>query len=205
MAKVHQSSLDKMIFFRKKYLESRKQEPLLILDLGSLDINGSYRKYFDIPPWTYRGIDTCKGKNVDIVLKNPYRWKEIKSNSADVLISGQTFEHIEFFWITMLEIARVLKPGGLCCIIAPSGGVEHRYPVDCWRFYPDGFAALTRFAHLDVLEVSTQWEPDEKYTDGSNQWQDTMLVCQKPIISWFGSWRQRIWRWLAHKMLTMGL
>ncbi len=202
---MHQSSLDKMIFFRKKYLESRKHQPLLILDLGSLDINGSYRKCFDIPPWIYRGIDTCKGKNVDIVLKNPYRWKEIKSNSADVLISGQTFEHIEFFWITMLEIARVLKPGGLCCIIAPSGGVEHRYPVDCWRFYPDGFAALTRFAHLDLLEVSTQWEPDEKYTDGSNQWQDTMLVCQKPIISGFGSWRQRIWRWLVHKMLTMGL
>ena len=76
-------------------------------------------------------MDMTPGKNVDIVLPSPYRWRGIESNSVDVLISGQAFEHIEFFWITMLEIARVLKPGGLCCIIAPSGGAEHKYPVDC--------------------------------------------------------------------------
>ena len=142
---------------------------------------------------------------MDIVLKNPYKWTEIRSRSADVLISGQAFEHIEFFWITMLEIERVLKPGGLCCIIAPSGGFEHRYPVDCWRFYPDGFTALARFARLDVLEVSTQWQPDPRCTDDSNAWQDTMLVCKKATLSRLDALQRRISRFLLHRMLILGI
>lgn len=202
---MHKSSLDKMLAFRKKYLESKKEESLLVLDLGSLDINGSYKEFFDIFPWVYRGMDTVSGKNVDIILKNPYKWREIKSESADVLISGQAFEHIEFFWITILEIARVLKPGGLCCIIAPSGGFEHRYPVDCWRFYPDGFAAMARFARLELVEVSTQWDPDSGYADDSNIWQDTRLVCKKSRLSLLETWREQVRRGLLHRMLNLGL
>ena len=71
------------------------------------------------------------GDNVDIVLNDPYHWKEFKSNSIDVLISGQAFEHIQYIWISILEVVRVLKPGGLGCIIVPSSGVENRYPFDC--------------------------------------------------------------------------
>lgn len=194
---MHKSSLDKMLAFRKKYLESKKEEPLLVLDLGSLDINGSYRDFFDISPWVYRGMDTASGKNVDIILKNPYKWREIKSESADVLLSGQAFEHIEFFWITILEIARVLKPGGLCCIIAPSGGFEHRYPVDCWRFYLDGFVALAKFSKLEVVEVYSQTEPTG-YPDGSDQWQDLVMVARKPINTGI---RLRIKAWLRHWLL----
>ena len=198
---MHKSSLDKMLAFRKKYLESKKNEALLILDLGSLDVNGSYRGYFDISPWTYRGIDMAAGKNVDIVLQDPYNWREIKSNSADAVISGQAFEHIEFFWLTMLEIARVLKPGGLCCLIAPSSGPIHRYPVDCWRFYPDGFVALAKFGDLEVIEVYSQAEPTG-YPDGSDLWQDLVMVARKPISPGI---RFRIKVWLRQFLLNFML
>ncbi len=198
---MHQSSLDNMLAFRENYLRDRKDEPLLILDLGSLDVNGSYRPCFDLPPWRYRGMDMSLGENVDILLQDPYLWREIPSGSADILISGQAFEHIEYFWITMLEIARVLKPGGLCCIIAPSGGYEHRYPVDCWRFYPDGFRALARFARFEILDASTQWEPDPRHTDDSDQWRDTLLICRKPQLSGVAAWKERIRRCLLLRML----
>ncbi|MBE9511991.1 MAG: glycosyltransferase [Bacteroidetes bacterium] len=178
---MHLSSIDKMLAFRKKYLSGKEDYELKILDLGSTDIGGSYRTIFDEEKWEYTGIDLLPGKNVDIVLSDPYNWLEIESSSLDVFISGQTFEHIEYFWQTMLEIARVLKPGGLCCIIAPSGGPEHRYPVDCWRFYPDGFKALARYARLEVLEVRTQWEA-EGHSDGSDIWADTMLVARKKEV-----------------------
>ena len=180
-------------------------QPIVILDLGSLDVNGSYKEIFDQPAWCYRGLDMAPGKNVDIVLKNPYHWKEVGSNSVDVIISGQAFEHIEFFWISMIEIARVLKPGGLCCIIAPSGGYEHKYPVDCWRFYPDGFSALAHFARLKVIEVSTQWESDDQYDARSNSWRDSVLVSKKYQLPWFFQIRQRIWRYLIHRVLTYRL
>lgn len=178
---MHKSSIDKMLTFRKRYLSGKEDCELKILDLGSTDIGGSYRTIFDEEKWGYTGIDLLPGKNVDIVLSDPYNWLEIESSSSDVFISGQTFEHIEYFWQTMLEIARVLKPGGLCCIIAPSGGPEHRYPVDCWRFYPDGFKALARYARLEVLEVRTQWEA-EGHSDGSDIWADTMLVARKKEV-----------------------
>jgi len=197
---VHKSSLDKMLAFRKKYLEGKKNEPLLILDLGSFDVNGSYREYFDCFSWTYRGIDMAAGKNVDIVLQDPYNWREIKSGSADVVISGQAFEHIEFFWLTMLEIARVLKQGGLCCLIAPSGGPAHLYPVDCWRFYADGFAALARFSSLEVLEIYSQEGPTG-YSDGSDMWQDMVLVCRKPVLPKVSLWKKCFRYYLLRKLL----
>lgn len=199
---MHQSSYEKMEKFRDQYLGGRTGEPLKIMDLGSLDVNGSYKPLFDKASWQYTGLDVTPGDNVDIVLENSYSWPEIRTDSVDVLISGQAFEHIEYFWITMLEIARILKPGGLGCIIAPSGGPEHKYPVDCWRFYPDGVSAMARFARLKVLEASTQWEPDERYDNKSNTWRDTRLICQKYRLSGFYAMRQRIWRYILHRCLV---
>ncbi len=164
--------------FRKQYLTGKEDSVLRILDLGSMAIGGSYRSIFEADRWEYIGLDLAPGENVDFVLSDPYNWLEIESCSADVVISGQTFEHIDYFWKTMTEIARVLKPGGLCCIIAPSGGPEHKYPVDCWRFYPDGFRALALYAGLEVVTVNTHWAL-KGYRDNSDEWADTVLVARK--------------------------
>jgi SAM-dependent methyltransferase len=188
---MHQSSYDKMARFRQDYLKERESQPLKILDIGSQDVNGTYKPLFHLPNWEYRGADMSHGENVDIILDNPYRWSSIAAESYDVVISGQAFEHIEYFWITMLEITRILKPGGICCIIAPAGGFEHRYPVDCYRFYADGFTALAKWARLEILCVFTQWE-SQGYADGSDVWQDSCLIARKPIYSGFESLLRRV-------------
>lgn len=178
---MHKSSYLNMQRFVDKYLKSRKNEFIAIADIGSQDVNGSYKPLFDYPSWTYLGVDMALGSNVDVVLENVYSWTELDSQSFDVVVSGQAFEHIEFFWITMLEIRRVMKPGGLCCLIAPSGGKEHRYPVDCWRFYPDGMRALAKYAVLDVLEVYAQWDKKE-YPDLDPNWKDCVLIARRLAI-----------------------
>jgi SAM-dependent methyltransferase len=114
------------------------------------------------------------GQNVDVVAKDPYKFP-LESNSFDLVISGQAFEHIEFPWLTIREIERVLKPGGFAIIIAPSSGPEHRYPNDCWRFYPDGMRALGKWASLDCIEASTNWLEARLF-----MWGDTIGVFQKP-------------------------
>lgn len=200
---MHQSSLEKMWYFRKKYLSDKEQEQLQVLDLGSMDVNGSYRECFDNASWTYLGMDQSPGKNVDIVLSNPYAWREIKSAAIDVLVSGQAFEHIDFFWITALEIARVLKPGGWCCIIAPSSGAEHKYPVDCWRFYPDGFSALARYIGFEIKELFTQWEDDAAYSDCSNNWHDTIMIARNPASAGFKRLRHKLRRTILHRILSL--
>ena len=201
---MHQSSMEKMTAFRDRYLSAKIYESLHILDLGSQDVNGSYRSLFSELLWDYTGLDMAPGDNVDIVLNDPYHWKEFKSNSVDVLISGQAFEHIQYIWISILEVARVLKPGGFGCIVVPSSGVEHRYPFDCWRIYPDGLIALANWAELNVCESTTQWE-SEGYDDGSDEWHDSMLIFQKPISGTFGGLRGRFRLWLRHKVVLMGL
>src|SRR5437773_7430880 len=168
-----------MADFCRDYLSALRSEPLKIVDLGSSDYNGSYRSLFDRPPWKYVGADLQTGENVDVVLRDPYHWHEFKSDSVDVVISGQTFEHTEFFWETILEIVRVLKPEGLCCIIAPASGPEHRFSLDCWRFFADGFRALARYSALEVLHAHTHWKELAKYNDESNKWHESILIARK--------------------------
>lgn len=178
---MHKSSYENMRKFVDKYLSQYRTKTLKILDVGSQDINGTYKPLFSEEKWEYTGLDICQGKNVDIVVKDIYKWKRVKSNSYDIIISGQAFEHIEYFWLTMKELARVAKPGGLCCIIAPSSGPEHKYPKDCWRFFPDGLAAVAKYADLEIIETYTCWEPE--ICGEKNIWKDTVLICNKPKLS----------------------
>jgi SAM-dependent methyltransferase len=201
---MHQSSYDKMVRFCSVFLEHKNNAPLIIYDVGSQDVNGTYRPIFSKPGWRYMGIDTVAGKNVDIVLRSPHFFREVASNGADVVVSGQAFEHIQYFWITILEIVRILKPGGICCILAPSSGPEHRYPCDCWRFLSDGMEALAAFAHMEILEVSTQRD-DLGYGDGSDQWLDSMLVCRKPDYGFWRNLKSRVKRAIRHRALIMGM
>lgn len=184
----------------KKYLNDKVLSNLKIFDIGSMDINGSYRKIFDNEKWTYFGVDMQVGNNVDIAVGNPYRWDEIKSSSADVVISGQAFEHIEYFWLTMLEIERILKPCGKLFLIAPSSGPEHGYPVDCWRFYKDGMIALAKFADLKIIEAGTQWS-DLDYSDCSNQWHDSFLICEKQKNKFLSKIKKYFIRYLLSKII----
>ena len=120
-----------------------------VLDVGAraVDEHTSYRSMFK--HCLYTGLDVTDGPNVDVVVKDPYKWPEVPSNSFDAVISGQCLEHVEYPWETMREIARVVKPGGQVFIIVPHKWPLHYFPIDCWRFNPDGMDALGKWAGLD--------------------------------------------------------
>lgn len=149
---MHNSSMKRMYYFFKKYLKRNDK----VLDVGSAMVQkdktiNSYRSIILNDFADYTGLDLEPGKNVDIVVKDPYDWKEIKDNTYDIVISGQMLEHSEFFWKAFEEMARVLKPGGYMCVIVPKYHLTHRYPVDCWRFLPDGMRALAKYAKIKCL------------------------------------------------------
>jgi SAM-dependent methyltransferase len=180
---MHDSAFEKAQVFRRAYLAPYEDSALTVLDIGSAVVaegHRSNRQAFENPKWRYLGLDIEAGPNVDLVVTDPYDWREVESASVDVVTCSQVFEHTEFFWITILEIARVLKPNGLAFIVAPGSGPLHRYPLDCWRFYDDGLPALARWADLSVLESSVQWRP--VYRRG-NQWRDAAIVLQRPVRS----------------------
>lgn len=175
---VHQSSMSRMERLVERYLEGLRGQPLRVLDVGSYDVNGTYRRLFDDAAWAYTGLDMASGPGVDVVIDQPYRWGQLRRDWFDIVVSGQTFEHIQFPWVTILEVQRVLRPDGLFFLVVPSSGPEHRFPIDCWRFYPDGLRSLAHWGDLDVLEATTYWNR-EGWSDDSDDWHDSVLVARK--------------------------
>lgn len=178
---MHDSALDKLRTFRNAYLGPYESVPLRVLDVGSAVAHpghDSNRTVMENPAWTLQGLDIEPGINVDVVVAEPYDWREVPSGSIDLVTCSQVFEHAEYFWITMLEIGRVLKTNGVAFINAPGSGPLHRYPVDCWRFYDDAFPALARYAGLTLVEAQVQWAP--AYRKGL-QWRDATAIMQRPV------------------------
>ena len=176
---MHQSSYNIITRFRELLEKNYPQEIIRILDVGSYGVNGTYKEIFsNSERYLYTGLDVNPGLNVDYVPSDPYFWPELQDESFDAIISGQAFEHIEYPWLIMEEINRILKKNGLICIVAPSRGPEHKYPVDCWRYYPDGFRALAKWAHLEVLEAKATWG-NSGFVDGSDQWGDAFCILFK--------------------------
>jgi SAM-dependent methyltransferase len=140
---MHISAMHFGKLFFDTYLSN--QGKVKILEVGSLDVNGSLRSVK--PTYSeYTGVDFQKGDGVDIVLQTADRLP-FEDNTFDAVVCSSVYEHAEFFWALHLECLRVLKSTGLLYVNAPSNGVIHRYPVDSWRFYPDAGASLTAWAN----------------------------------------------------------
>ena len=106
-----------------------------VLEIGSYNVNGSLRSLKPIgSEWT--GIDIEDGPGVDIVVASGSRLP-FPDNHFDLVVASSVFEHDIAFWKTLSEMARVVKETGFIYISAPSNGLVHRYPLDCFRFYPD--------------------------------------------------------------------
>lgn len=173
---MHASSMENMQRCRTRFLPPEVLERrgrIRVLDVGGADVNGGYRSIFDDARIEYRTVDIAPGEGVDIVLEDPYRYP-LADASVDVVLSGQMLEHCEFFWLAFAEMMRVLKPDGLLFLIAPSAGPIHRYPVDCYRFYPDAYRALAKHAGCHLLET---------WLDERGPWRDLVGVFSKQPIS----------------------
>ena len=135
------------------------------------------------------GVDVVDRLNVDVVMPKPYT-VPLKSNSVDLVLAGQVFEHIPFPWASTMEIARLLKPGGILILTAPSQGHFHT-EVDCWRYYEDAIRALAAYTGLRVRRARTDHPARSEgkrgriydIVDDADQpgyWGDTVGVLQKP-------------------------
>lgn len=186
---MHPSARNHMQLCISNYLRSGKHYD--VIDFGSRAAGDAetttHRDLFTGLDCTITGVDVTEGHHVDVVMKRPYRIP-LKSNSIDVIVSGQTFEHIPFFWVSFLEMCRVLRPGGFIFITAPSRGHIHG-PVDPWRYYPDAMRVLAAFGRMQLVEAHTDLPPtvegSQRYDyaaidERSAYWGDSVGVFRKP-------------------------
>ena len=146
----------------------------VIVDIGSQNVNGTLRDHCPADR-RYIGLDMMEGDGVDIVVA-PHAPLPFDDASVDIIVTSSCFEHDMLFWEAFLEAVRVLKDGGLLYFNAPSNGPYHRYPVDCWRFYPDAGLALRNLARQRGYELDLQ----ESFVSLSQEgWRDFVAVFSK--------------------------
>src|SRR3990167_9971812 len=120
----------------KKWLEDVKKKfpehfkDVKVLELGSLNVNGSCREYFD--KCKYIGVDVVAGNGVDIVIhaKNTLFWPEY----FDTLVSLSMLEHDPDYVDSLRNNFQWLKKGGLLILCwGAEGNLPH---MDVWKPVP---------------------------------------------------------------------
>ncbi len=114
----------------------------LVLDIGSLDINGSNRYLFD--NCTYLGIDVADGNNVDFVSLGGKLL--LPDESIDTIISTECLEHDMCYQETLINMYRMLKPGGLLLFTCATDG------------RPEHGTARTTPSCAPLLQEDMQWK-----------------------------------------------
>lgn len=87
----------------------------LVLDVGSMDINGNNRHLFN--GCEYIGLDIGPGKNVDIIC--PVHLYTSR-RQFDIVISTEMLEHDKYWEKSLGAMVRLLRLGGLLLITAAS-------------------------------------------------------------------------------------
>jgi len=80
-----------------------------VLEVGSLNINGSVRDFFS--NCSYVGIDIAPGKDVDVVCQG--QEYAAADGSFDQVISCEAMEHNPHWKETFDNMVRICRPGGL--------------------------------------------------------------------------------------------
>jgi len=104
------------------YMFQRKR----VLDVGSLDVNGTNKYLFE--ECEYKGLDLGEGKNVDIIC--PVHLYNAPDNSFDTIISTECFEHDMYFDLSIKNIIRMLRSGGLFLFTCATVGRPKHGTID---------------------------------------------------------------------------
>ena len=150
---MHPSSYDEMKINLIKYTNRFQNKEANVVDLGSFDVNGTYKPLMN-PLWKYIGVDITEGRNVDVVMPN-HNTIPITKDSVDILISGQCLEHVQRPWLLFQEIYRIVKNSGVILIVCPAKYHLHNDPKDYWRIYPDGLQTLIEDVGFKTINVYT--------------------------------------------------
>ena len=116
----HPQQAEFVAYCRLQYPENFKD--CKVLEVGSLDINGSIRDFFT--DCQYIGVDLGEGKGVDLVARGEDL--DFANNSFDTVASCECFEHDRHWRKTFSKMIDLVRVGGLVVFsCATTGRKEH--------------------------------------------------------------------------------
>lgn len=152
-AMAHQEQQDYCLKIAARFADAFQDPLALILDCGSLDLNGNNRHLFVSPYYT--GIDLDFGPNVDVVSPIHKYWG--KTGHFDIIVSTECLEHDQHWRESLKNMVRMLKPGGIMLITcATTGRPEHgtrRCHPESSPFTNDYYQNLTADDFRDAISM----------------------------------------------------
>jgi predicted O-methyltransferase YrrM len=126
-----------------------------IYQFGSFQVPGQ-EGFADLRPLfpgkKYVSADMRKGLGVDVVLN--LHQIDLPSESVGTVFILDTLEHVESPSKAMSEVHRVLKPDGILIMSSVMNFPIHDYPLDYWRFTPEGFRSLLKLFATSLVHYA---------------------------------------------------
>jgi len=140
--------------FGKRTLNQKEIEGKKIIEVGSLNVNGSLRDtIIKYNPANYIGIDIIQGPGVDVICKAENMVKKFGKNSFDVVVSTELLEHVKDWRKVIHNIKNICKPDGIISITTRSYGyLFHEYPNDFWRYELEDMERIFSDCNIIILE-----------------------------------------------------
>jgi SAM-dependent methyltransferase len=133
--------------------QARGLDPSTVLEIGSLDVNGTTRPLFP-DAGRYHGIDVVEGPGVDEVA-DAADWRS--SERFDVVVSTEVLEHAPR-WIEILQNAwRATAPGGSLLLTCATTPRQPHSAVDGWAVRDGEW--YQNVPVRAVREIVQAWEP----------------------------------------------
>lgn len=141
-----------------------------VLEVGSLDVNGSARAVVEaLGPSEYVGVDIEPGPGVDRVVAAEHLVATFGSERFDVVVATELLEHTEHWREVVHNLKAVLVPGGRLVLTTRSWPFEyHGYPFDFWRWEVDDL----RMVFADFTAVEATADPHRP---------GVLLVAERPL------------------------
>ena len=135
-------------------LKSEEVHGKRVLEVGSLDVNGSVRPFVELlNPAEYLGADIIPGPGVDIVCDVKDIVKRFGPDSFDVVLSTEMLEHVRDWRWAIHAIKAVCKPGGAIVITTRSPGFPyHGHPFDFWRYEIEDLKYIFKDCNIEKIE-----------------------------------------------------
>lgn len=125
-----------------------------VLEVGSLDVNGSVRTFFE--GCRYVGIDLGPGKGVDVVARGEAY--DAPDAAFDVVVSCEMMEHNPEWRRTWLNMIRMLRGDGLLLMTCAGEGRRRHGTPDSFAFaspltVAEGSGYYRNLTERDFLEA----------------------------------------------------
>jgi SAM-dependent methyltransferase len=147
-----------------------------VLEIGSLDVmtlsnpnQKSWRIRDLFENCDYTGVDIGEGPNVDLVCEAHNL--NFEDETFDVIVSAECFEHDMFWQLSIKNIIRMLKPGGMFAFTTATTGRPEHGTISCyagaspytsksnrlWKnfyknFEPKDFLSIEEFSEFRYIE-----------------------------------------------------